>query len=380
MKIVLFANTEWYLYNFRRSLALALRAQGHEVLLLSPPGPYGEKLRQMGFDWTPAPMERRSLNPLVELRLVWWIRNYLKNSGADVVHGFTIKCAVYGCLAGRLARMKGRVSSVAGLGYVFISNSLRARLLRPVVRTLLRLALDGSNCRLILQNNDDLELFRKSGIVDPDHIRLIKGSGVNCDRFNPDFTRRASDPEEVRMVLPARLLWDKGVAEYVEAARRLKTQFPKARFYLAGAPDPGNPASVSDDDVQAWKNEGAVEVLGHVDDMVALFQRCDVVVLPSYREGLPKGLIEAAACECAMVSTDAPGCREVVADGVNGYLVKVQDVLTLTTALQRLLQDAELRRRMGRMARLSALEEFDERHVVRATIGVYQELLSPSTH
>lgn len=373
MKIVLFANTEWYLYNFRRSLALALRDAGFEVLLLSPPGPYGEKLRALGLRWQPVPMDRRSLNPLREALLLRHLARLFRRERPDIVHGFTIKCAVYGSLAARMAGVPGRVNAVAGMGYVFISDSLKARVLRPVVRALLRLALGGRGARLILQNPDDVALFEQAGLVDAAQVRLIPGSGVDCSRFV------ARDPDcgegPLRVLLAARLLWDKGIAEYIAAARRLRGEGRALHFLLAGDPDPGNPAAVPEATVREWVAEGLVEWLGHVDDMPALFSSVDMVVLPSYREGLPKGLIEAAACALPLVTTDVPGCREVVTDGVDGLLVPVRDADALADAIARLQDDPELAARLGAAARAKALAEFDERIVIERTIAVYRELI-----
>lgn len=375
LKVLLFANTEWYLYNFRRSLAMALRDAGHDVLLVSPPGPYGERLRALGFRWIAAPMERRSLNPLREARLIAWLRRLMASEQVDLVHGFTIKCAVYGSLAARMAGVPARVNAVAGMGYVFTSNDLKARLLRPVVRTLMRAALDGEGARLILQNPDDVEIFRRAGLVKSDRIRLIPGSGVDCERFAPDKAgSRTTRPNVLRVVLPARLLWDKGVAEYVDAARLLRAQGRRIEFVLAGSPDPGNPAAVPEATIQGWVNEGLIEWLGHVDDMPALFRSVDVVALPSYREGLPKGLIEAAACGLPIVTTDVPGCREVVTHESNGLLVPAKDAEALAMALARLESDQAMRARLGQAARENALEKFDERIVISRTIEVYDEL------
>lgn len=383
MKIVLFANTEWYLYNFRRSLALALRDAGHDILLVSPPGPYGAKLLELGFRWIPAPMERRSLNPLREIVLLIWLRRLLVAEQVDLVHGFTIKCAVYGSLAGHVARhdrgLPARVNAVAGMGYVFTSDDLKARLLRPVVRTLMRLALDGQDARLILQNPDDVALFQRAGLVDPQRISLIPGSGVDCSRFNPvdcSATQSSQPLERMRVVLPARLLWDKGLAEYVEAARLLRAEDRAIDFLLAGDPDPGNPAAVPQATVQAWVDEGLLQWLGHVDDMPALYRSVDVVALPSYREGLPKGLIEAGACALPLITTDVPGCREVVSHDVDGLLVPVKDGKALAQAIARLHDDPQLRQRLGAAARAKALAEFDERIVIKRTMAVYSELLA----
>lgn len=373
MKIVLFANTEWYLYNFRRSLALALREAGHDVLLVSPPGPYGEKLRALGFRWVAAPMERLSLNPLRELALVNWLKHLFFAERVDLVHGFTIKCAVYGSLAARLEGIP-RVNAVAGMGYVFSSGALKARLLRPVVRMLMRLALGGKKARLILQNPDDVALFREARLVDPGAIRLIPGSGVDCRRFVPNPERRRG--ERFRVLLAARLLWDKGVAETVAAAGRLRAEGRAIEFLLAGDPDPGNPAAVPEARIRGWVDEGVLKWLGHVDDMPALFATVDAVILPSYREGLPKSLIEAGACALPLVTSDAPGCREVVMDGVDGLLVPVRDAAALAAAIARLQDDPALCERLGGAARAKALAEFDERIVVARTLAVYGDLIS----
>ncbi|HMB55918.1 MAG TPA: glycosyltransferase family 4 protein, partial [Arenimonas sp.] len=290
------------------------------------------------------------------------------------VHGFTIKCAVYGALAARFAGVRARVSSVAGMGYVFTSNDAMARLLRPVVRGLMRIALDGSHARLILQNPDDVALFAKTGLVDPAHVRLIRGSGVDCSRFVARSAVR--DPSRpLRVLLAARLLWDKGLAEYAEAAQRLHDEGRVIEFLLAGDPDPGNPAAVDEVTVRAWQNEGLLQWLGHVDDMPALLASVDVVVLPSYREGLPKTLIEAAACALPLVTTDVPGCREVVSDGVDGLLVPVRDAVALAAAIARLHDDPVLAARLGTAARAKALAEFDERIVIARTRQVYDEVL-----
>lgn len=372
MKIVLFANTEWYLWNFRRSLAEALRDAGHDVLLISPEGPYGEKLRGMGLRWQAVPMERRSLNPLREARLLWHLIRLFRNEHPALVHGFTIKCAVYGSIAARLSRVPARVNAVAGMGYVFISESLKARLLRPIVRSLLKLALGGRNARLILQNPDDVALFARAGLVEAAQVRLIPGSGVDCSRFHPGSGRQPG--ERLRVLLPARLLWDKGLAEFVQAARLLRQRDVQVEVLLAGDPDPGNPAAVPEADVRTWVEQGLLQWLGHVDDMPALLRSVDIVTLPSYREGLPKGLIEAGASGCALIATDVPGCREVVEHQVDGLRVPVRDGVALADAIERLVRDAGLRARLGAAARAKAIARFDERSVVAETMAVYREL------
>lgn len=373
-KVVLFANTDWYLYNFRCSLAQALRAAGYDVLLLSPPGPYGEKLIARGFRWEAVPMDRRSLNPLREAALLVYLVRLLRRERPALVHSFTIKCAVYGSLAARLAGVPARVNAVAGMGYVFTSTDLKARLLRLPVRILLRLALGGPSARLVLQNPDDVAMFRRASLVADDQVRLIPGSGVDLRRFVPSV--RTREPGSAMTVLvAARLLWDKGLAEFVDAIRLLRSQGRELTFFLAGTPDPGNPAAVPEETVRAWVSDGLLVWLGHVDDMPGLFSSVDVVVLPSYREGLPKSLIEAAACALPLVTTDVPGCREVVTDGLDGLLVPARNSVHLANAIARIQDDPALGKALGAAAREKAIAVFDERVVCQATLAVYRELL-----
>ncbi|QNK01064.1 glycosyltransferase family 4 protein [Dyella telluris] len=376
MKAVLFANTDWYLYNFRRSLAMSLLRAGYDVLLISPDGPYGPRLRELGLRWEPLPMERRSLNVLRESALLLHLVRMLRREQPDVVHGFTIKCAVYGSLAAKMAGIPARINAVAGMGYVFTSDQLKARLLRPVVRGLLKLALGGEQGRLILQNSDDVKLFRQAALVEPAHIRLIRGSGVDCGKFAGNSPRKNREGA-TRILLASRMLWDKGIGEYIAALRLLRNRGYTVQAMLAGTPDPGNPAAIPEQTLREWVDEGTVTWLGHVDDMNALLASVDIVVLPSYREGLPRTLVEAAACALPLITTDVPGCREVVADGVDGLLVPVRSVEPLAQAMRQLLDDPALARRLGEAARTKARNYFDERIVIERTLGVYAELCGP---
>jgi len=377
VKVVLFANTDWYLYNFRLSLALALRDDGYDLLLISPPGRYGKKLRELGLRWEPVPMDRRSLNPFRELLLLWHLWRLFRRERPTLVHGFTIKSAIYGALAARHARVPARVSAVAGMGYIFTSDTMRARLLRLPVRFLMRIALDGSNARLVLQNSDDVDLFEDAALVNPSRIRLIHGSGVDCTRYSLRATDNGQR-QPLRVLLAARLLWDKGLAEFVDASRRLQNEGRTIKFLLAGDPDPGNPASVPTATVLKWQADGLLQWLGHVEDMPGLLAKADVMVLPSYREGLPKSLIEAAACGLPLVATDVPGCRKVVTDGVDGLLIPVRNSGALAAAICRLDDDREFGTRLGLAAREKVLGNFDEQIVIRQTIEVYNELWSTS--
>lgn len=373
MKVLFFANTDWYLYNFRLPLARYLRDHDHEVVMLSPPGSYVVRLQAAGFRALTVPMQRRSLNPVRELVLLNNIRRRYAQERPDLVHHFTIKCVVYGALAARLASIPNRINAVTGLGHVFTSDNLKARLLRPPVRALLRLALGGARSRLIVQNPDDQATFQHAGLIAPEQIRLIRGSGVNTERFQPASQPAPSNTPKI--LLASRLLWEKGVGEYVAAARQLRREGVAADCWLAGDPDPGNPASIPAGQLAEWRREGDVTLLGQVEDMPALLAQTDMAVLPtSYGEGIPRSLLEAAACGLPLVASDAPGCREIVAHGINGLLVPPKDAPALANALRQLCQNPATRQRMGQASRAKALAEFDERIVFEQTRAVYDEL------
>jgi glycosyltransferase involved in cell wall biosynthesis len=376
-KVILFANTDWYLYNFRIGLARRLREEGYDVLLLSPDGEYGPRLRKLGFRWEMVPMSRRSVNPWRELMLVLWLARFFRREKPDLVHGFTIKGAVYGSLAARLVGVPARVNAIDGMGYVFSSGSLRARLLRPVVRQVMRLAFNGPRTAVVLQNSDNLALFMRADIVDERTLRLIKGAGVDCKRYVPREATVAEAGTPMRILLAARLIWEKGIAEYVEASRQLQSESRTIKFFLAGSPDEGNPAAVKKQLVEGWVREGLIDWLGHVSDMPALLVKIDVVVLPSYYgEGLPTILVEAAACALPLITTDAPGCREVVSrNGEDGLLVPMRDSVALANAIRLLDDDRALAAKLGLAARKKVLNEFDESIVLGKTLAVYDELL-----
>ena len=373
MKIILFANTEWYLYNFRLSLAQALRSEGHEVVLVSPPGKYSRRLEEAGFRWISFPLSRRGTNPLAELATIWRLRNLYRMEKPDIVHHFTIKCVLYGSLAARLAGMRSRtrksavINAITGLGFVFIDQGWRAGRLRWLVNRFYRIAL--KNTKVVFQNEDDRALFLEQGLVTESQVCLIPGSGVDTARFGMEPARAALP---VVVVLPARMLWDKGVGEFVEAAEILKAQGVPARFALVGDTDPNYPACVPEQQLNEWQSSGIVEWWGWQEDMVAVYRQADIVCLPSYREGLPRTLVEAAACGRALVAADVPGCRSIVRQGENGLLVPARDGKALAEALCTLILDADLRQKMGRCGREIVVREYSLERVLGDTLFLYK--------
>ena len=373
VKIILFANTDWYLYNFRLPLAKTLKNLGYNVVLISPPGKYGTLILAEGIQWLQISMNRRSLAPWEEIKFIKELISLYKRESPDLVHHFTVKPVIYGTLAARINGIHSRINAVTGLGYVFTDKSLLSSILKPIVKILYRFVLDGKFSRLILQNNDDREYFINNRLVKSDKIRVIRGSGVNTKKFSQinEYNKLNS---KIRILLATRLLWDKGLGEYVAAAKILKKECSNCQFIIAGSPDNGNPTSVPYDRIQKWSEEGVIEFLGHIDNMPALLHTVDLVVLPSYREGTPRILLEAAACGLPIVATDVPGCREVVKHEVNGLLVPVKDIISLSEAIKYMVNNPTERERMGKSGREKILSEFDEKIVIEETIDVYKEI------
>ena len=346
-KLLLFITEDHYVVSHRLPLAVAAQANGYDVTIVARERNCGDVIRRAGLRLIPFENARSSLNLFSDLRMVARLIALYRREQPDIAHHVAMKPILYGSLAAKTVRRARVVNAVAGMGWLFTSQQGHARWLKPIVeRALKRLAASGLT---IVQNPDDHAMLVELGL-DPSRIRLIPGAGVDLDLFRP--TAAPGGPPTV--VMATRLLWDKGVAEFVAAARILRARRVDARFVLAGDPDPLNPASVSAEDVRAWTREGVIEYAGFVADMPGLLSRSHVVCLPSYREGLPKSLIEAAAAGRAIVATDVPGCREAVRDGYNGFLVPPRSTDELATALERLIVDPVLRDEMGRHGRLLA--------------------------
>ena len=370
MKILLFANTDWYLYNFRLQLAQALCEQDHDVVLLSPAGEYATRLQTLGFRWIDFPLSRKGLNPLAELRSMVHLLRLYRREKPDLVHHFTIKCVLYGTLAARLTGVTAVVNSITGLGYVFLPGGPLKIILRFFVRIWYRAVLRGS--QVIFENEDDQQTFLRLGFIGPADGHLVPGVGVDTQRF-----AKVPFPSGQPVVLLAgRLLWDKGIGEFVEAARQLLRSGVQARFALAGRIDPGNPASIPEAKIKEWADEGLVEWWGWIEDMPATLANASIVCLPSYREGLPTVLVEAAACGRPIIASDVPGCRLAVRNGVNGFLVRERDAASLSDALRKLITTPNLCYEMGIAGRLMVEEMFSSEKVLALISSVYRKALS----
>jgi glycosyltransferase involved in cell wall biosynthesis len=365
-KLLFFVTEDWYFVSHRLPLAVAAQKAGFTVSVATRVRAHGEPIRAAGLNLIPFENERTSVNPLREFATLLRFIRLCRRERADIAHHVAMKPVLYGSIAARLAGTPRVINTLAGMGWLFSSGSSGARWLKPLVRRALTLLLRSGT--VLVQNPDDASLLVQMG-VPQGRICRVPGSGVDLARFIPQ-PEPAGSP---LVVLAARLLWPKGVGEFVAAARLLRARGVEARFALAGDPDPANPSSVTRQDIDAWVREGAVEHLGWVQDMPRLLAASSIVCLPSYYgEGIPLALIEAAAAGRPIVTTDMPGCREAVRDGDNGLLVPPRDATALADALARLLGDPALRAQMGLRGRLRAEQEFGADRIIRQILALYE--------
>jgi glycosyltransferase involved in cell wall biosynthesis len=371
---LLYLTTEdWFFCSHFLDRAVAAKAAGYDVGVMTHVTAHADAIRARGIRVLPWSLDRGSLDPRREVRALTEVLRALRAERPDILHNIAIKPVVYGALAARLAGVETVVNAPVGMGYVFASHDQRARLLRRPLRAALARLLRPKHGKVIFENSDDLKEAIGFGAIVANDAVLIRGAGIDLDAFAP-----APDPEGVPVVtLTARMLWDKGVAEFVGAARRLKQEGVAARFLLVGAPDALNRAAIPQATLDSWQAEGVVECLGFRSDVAAVLAESHVVCLPSYREGLPKSLLEALAAGKPVVTTDVPGCREVVADGINGFLVPARSIAPLADALRKLIADAGLRQRMGAAGRRRAETEFSTQRVTAETLAVYTALKQP---
>ena len=366
---LLFVITEdWFFTShFLERGAAAVRA-GYEVAVATRPTTKIGLIESHGMRVIPIDFSRRGLNPVRELRTALQLRRIVREFRPDIVHNVALKPVVTGTFGELLAGAPRIVNAPVGMGHVFTADSHGSRLLRPMLKFLLRRLLNPRGSCVIIENEDDMRDLVDGGFVRPDAIRLVRGAGVDVGAFVPG-------PEPagpITVLLVARMLRDKGILEFVEAARHVRATHPDARFLIAGSPDDGNPSSFRESDMRRWEEAGDVRCLGFREDIAELLAACHIACLPSYREGLPKSLLEAAAAGKPIVTTDVPGCRTVVHDGVNGLLVPARDAGALAGAITRLVEDPRLRETLGKAGRRRAELEFSCGTIIEQTLDVYR--------
>jgi len=372
-KLLFFVTEDWYFCSHRLPLAIAAKDAGFDVGVVTRVRSHGEQIQKAGLRLIPLELSRRGMNPVKELQLIMHLTAIYRKEKPDFVHHIALKPVLYGSMAARIARIDFVVNAMAGLGFLFSSRSVTARLAKRPVLLLMRFLLNKEGSRVILQNPDDVRLMCDGGILPRSCIALIRGSGVDIQQFSVQ-----PEPDgKPLVILASRLLWDKGVGEFVDAARILKKQGVAARFALVGEGDVENLSAISDEQLRDWQKEAVVEVWGRREDMPKVFAESHIVCLPSaYGEGVPKVLIEAAACGRPIVTTDAPGCREIVEDGVNGLLVPLRDTDAVVNALKILIESSNLRQEMGARGRELVEREFSLEKVNNETLSLYEEIQS----
>lgn len=371
-KIIFVVNNPAYFISHRLPIGLALLAKGYAVHVIAP-GKCPSELLETGLNYHSVEMSRMGMNPFIEFATIFSLRRIFKKIQPDLVHLVTIKPYLYGGIAARLAGVPAVVSAVAGLGILFSSQGIKNKVVRSMLYPMYRFAFAHKNQVVIFQNTNDRDLFFDLKILDIERARLIRGAGVNLLHYH-----YLPEPEHVPVIsFVARLLKDKGVIEIVEASRILKRLDIEVRFWIIGDPDPGNPNTVTKAELVEWQQAGLVEYFGYRTDIANLFSQSNIVTLPSYYgEGLPKVLIEAAACGRAVITSDHPGCRDAIEPDLTGVLVPVRDAEALADSIQYLIENPDLRKAMGKAGRELAKKEFAIEKVVGAHLKIYDELLA----
>ncbi len=368
VKLIFAVNTAWNLVNFRSGLIQALASRGYEVIAVAPVDEYVCQLAALGCRFVPLPMDNKGTHPVHDLLLLWRFFRLMRKERPDVFLGYTVKPNVYGSLAAHVSGVSV-INNVAGLGTVFVKGGWLNRL----VRTLYRFALARSR-RVFFQNEDDRRLFIDGNLVDDSVTDRLPGSGVDLKKFEPAPLPGGS---QMRFLLIARMLWDKGVVEYIEAARLLNKRGLNAEVCLLGFLDVQNPAAISRSQMDEWVAEGFVRYLGVSDNVREEIAQADCIVLPSfYREGTPRTLLEAAAMARPIITTDSVGCRDVVEDGVNGFLCRPRDASDLADKMERMISMSQTERKaMGLRGREKVEREFDEKIVIDKYLAAIEAVL-----
>lgn len=370
--ILLVANTDWYLYNFRKNLIIELLNQGNSVTVVCPTGEYVPLLNHLGCSHVPWEVERKSIFPTREWFFYKKLKKIYQELQPNIVHHHTMKPVLYGSLAARKLNIPV-INSIAGRGYIYSSNSIIALFLKVVINILLRYALRLDQHRIIFENGEDLEYFVRKGLVNRKITKLIRSVGVDLSRFVPCEPPMTAD---FTVGYVGRLLWTKGVGTFTEAAKKIRKSHPNIKMILIGSPDPGNPESISENKIREWIKEGLIEWWGFQDNMSEVYSQIHVLAYPThYAEGIPTVLLEAAASERALIASKTPGCQEVIEDEVNGLLISPNNPSELAEKIIFLAEHHNQYHKIRKKARQKIFEHFTSQQVNAATIEAYRDLL-----
>ena len=372
-RLLFVISEDWYFVSHRLSLAKAAIKLGYEVALLSHFTNHRKVIEDAGIKIIEWPLNRSSRNPFQELAAIKSIFSSIRQFRPDIIHSVAMKPVIYSSIASLFTGLDNRIFALAGLGFVFTSNKRSAKLMRPFLEIAFRLLFKGNKTRLILQNPEDQQALLLAGVIKSKNIRLIRGAGVDIKSFSVNTI-----PTDISIIsLPARMLWAKGIQDFIDCSQKINKDNTIARFVLVGTPDEQNPDSISKQKLTEWNKNSVIEWWGYQSDMPNVFHQSTIVCLPtSYGEGLPKSLLEAASCGRPIVTYDVPGCREIVIDGYNGILVKPKSVTGLVNAISQLINDSELCVKMGKNGRKLVEKHFTQEKIAEETIAVWEELLA----
>lgn len=374
-KLLFNITEDWFFCSHFLERALAAKKAGYSIFVLSRLSLNKDILENYGMKFISVPFRRKSINPIYEIYILIRIILIYKRVRPDIVHHVAAKPIIYGSIAARICRIKSVINAPVGMGYVFTSNSIKAKILRPLLKILFKFFINSHNGinkrnKVIFENKDDLNYFIKLRAIDPKNACIIQGAGV---RIKQNYKPRKIK-EIPTIALVARMLKDKGINEFVEASRIINREKIFGNFLLVGDIDSGNPSSLKRQTLAKWNNEKVVKWVGWVDNVEEILKKTDILCLPSYREGLPKALIEGAAYGLPIVTTNTVGCKDVVEDGVNGFLVPIKNVEKLSSRIFELIQNKELRNKMGLESFKIASSKFSSKIIISQTLNVYNEM------
>ena len=370
-KILFLVNVDWFFVSHRLGIARAAIEKGYEVHLATTVTNQASIIKDTGLILHELQMSRSGSRIIGNLKTLIAIIKIFREVNPRLVHLVTIKPIILGGIAARFTKIHGVIAAVSGLGSSFLDNGIYGKIKLFFIKKLYRISLGNLNIQVICQNQNDTEDVQKISQLPLANFSLIEGSGVSLTKF-----RYSEDNREIpNVIMASRLLCDKGVMEFVDAARSLKESKTNVNMILVGEPDPDNPSSITKLQVTSWEREGILEYWGHQEDMEKILQQSSIVVLPSYREGFPKILIEAAACGRAVITTDVPGCRDAIYNGVTGILVPEKNAVALADAIKELVLNPNLYKEMGKKGRKMAENRFDENNVISKHLEIYNQLL-----
>jgi glycosyltransferase involved in cell wall biosynthesis len=364
--ITICSNTSWYIYNFRAGLIEALQRK-YRVVLIAPKDEYSDRLKILGCEHYDIEIDNKGTNPINDIKLMYSFYKLYQEIEPDILLIYTIKPNIYGGIVSKLLNIP-TLNVIAGLGTVFLNNNLSSKIARRLYKT------SFYKNRVLFENRDDCKEFLNKNLVKEEQVRLIHGSGINTERFKPK--QKIESNSDIVFLLIARLIKDKGIIEYIEAIEFIRSKYPKVKFKLLGSYYKGNPSAISEREVNSWVERGVIEYLGYTDAVLDEIEKVDCIVLPSYREGLSRVLLEASSMSKPIITTDVTGCRDVVDDEVNGYLVPVKDSCSLATAMERMIALSQSERiEMGKRGREKVINEFDEKIVIKEYMNIISSIL-----